>query len=72
MSPADSASALPTSDVPLNSLEIGWLMGAAVLRRAEDGDPVARRLYLKLKAAAIANGVEWYYGDPFPIESSER
>jgi hypothetical protein len=61
---------LPTSDVPLNSLEIGWLMAAAILDRAESGDKVAQRLYKKLKAAAIANGVEWYYGDPFPIEQA--
>lgn len=62
--------ALPESPVPLNSYEIGWLMAAAVLKRAEEGDGIARTLYLKLKAAAIANGVEWYYGDPFPIDQA--
>jgi hypothetical protein len=49
---------LPTQPVHLNTLELGWLWQA-----------VARALYLKFKAAAIANGVVWYYADPWPIEA---
>lgn len=55
--------ALPESPALLNSLETGWLL-AKVLPEAARGDRVARGLYVKLKACSIANGVEWYYGDP--------
>jgi hypothetical protein len=58
---------LPTQPVHLNTLELGWLW-YAVADRARDGDQIARALYLKFKAAAIANGVVWRYADPWPIE----
>jgi hypothetical protein len=66
---------LPESPITLNSLEIGWLLG-----RINFDDPSLAdaplfvwNLYRKLKTAAIANGVEWYYGDPaaMPKEPSE-
>ena len=60
---------LPTTPVQMNLLELGWLTtGGTVWDRAKTGDPVARALYLKMKAAAIALGVKWYYGDPWPQE----
>lgn len=60
---------LPTTPVALNVLELGWLL-AQVWQRAKEGDDVARRLYLKVKEAAISLGVEWYYGDPWPTENT--
>lgn len=66
---------LPTTPVPLNNLEIGYLMmvgirGSSLRKRCAEpeADPTARGIYLKLKAAAIALGVEWHYGDPWEIE----
>lgn len=56
-----------TTPVELNLIEQGWLM-VAVWDRAQRGDPYARSIYLKLKSAAVAAGVEWYYGDPWPLE----
>jgi hypothetical protein len=61
--------ALETISVELNLIELGWLtVGGTVWERAKAGDPIARALYLKLKAAAIGLGVRWYYGDPWPVE----
>jgi hypothetical protein len=62
---------LPTQPVPCNVLELGWLWHA-VADKAREGDPIARALYLKVKAAAIAAGVEWYYGDPWPLEDGSQ
>jgi hypothetical protein len=51
--------------VDINLIENGWIM-MAVWDRAKAGDVIARVLYLKLKAAAKAEGAVWYYGDPWP------
>jgi len=50
--------------VTLSMAEIGFVH-ALVWKRAADGDAVARSIYSKLKAAAIAGGAVWYYGDPW-------
>jgi hypothetical protein len=52
------------ASVDLDLVEQGWLM-QGVWAKARDGDQIARRLYVKLKEAAIACGVDWYYGDPW-------
>jgi hypothetical protein len=66
------ADKLPTAPVALNVLELGYLGAICPLwDRAAAGDPVARGIYLKLKAAAIALGVVWYYGDPWPVDGKE-
>lgn len=45
-------------------LEIGFLMAYVIEPRHRESQ-VARALYFKLKAAAIALGVDWsHYGDP--------
>jgi hypothetical protein len=51
------------SAIDLDLIENGWIL-AAVWRKAKNGDEIARSIYRKLKAAAVADGVEWYYGDP--------
>jgi hypothetical protein len=60
---------IESAPIEVDLIENGWLL-AAVWPRAREGDQVARALYLKLKAAAIACGVVWYYGDPWPIENT--
>jgi hypothetical protein len=52
--------------VSLNLIEIGWLMGQIIARgwAIKGDDPMARVVWRKLRAAAIAGGVEWRYGDP--------
>lgn len=52
-----------TTRVHLTVFELGYLLGL-VYDRAKATDPTAQGLYRKLKEAAIAAGVEWYYGDP--------
>lgn len=61
---------LPTVPVPLTLVELGWLTMAVWDRAKEGQDFVARALYLKIKVAAIALGVDWYYGDPWDIAAS--
>lgn len=58
-------------NVDLAVVELGWLM-IGVWQRSVEGDPFARAIYLKLKAATIASGVEWYYGDPWEIEGEKK
>lgn len=58
-------------DIDISVLEIGYLM-PVLWPKAESGDRIARGLYLKLRAAAIACGVVWYYGDPFDVEAELR
>lgn len=55
--------------IGLTLIENGWLTGA-VWERARDGDPIARRLFRKLKAHAIAAGVDWYYGEPWQDDTA--
>lgn len=57
--------------VALDLTETGWLM-ASIWEKAKGGDHIARRLYQKIKGAAVAMGVEWYYGDPWPLDSDPR
>jgi hypothetical protein len=59
---------LPTAPVELNSFQTGWLMAFVLPRAMNPNDVTARAIYLKLKAASIALGVEWYYGDPPGLE----
>jgi hypothetical protein len=62
---------LPETMVGLNLLEIGWLSASVWSRLATDPrDRTARALFPKLKVAAVALGVEWYYGElpPLPEE----
>lgn len=56
--------------VDIDTLECGYLI-AAIVGRARGGDMVARGLYGKLKAAAIALGVDWHYGDPWEEEGTQ-
>ncbi len=51
----------PTVDLTL--LESSYLLGL-LMSRVREGDPIARSAFDKLKANAIALGVEWCYGDP--------
>ena len=59
---------LPTTLVPLNLLEIGYL-NAFVWERCtgERWSPVARNLFTKLKEAAIELGIDWRYGELPPL-----
>ena len=50
--------------VSLGLIEIGWLTGVILRSRMGYDDPVSGRVWQKLKAAAIASGIEWHYGDP--------
>ena len=65
--PLQTDQGMPVAKIELNALQIGWLMGGLVWDRSKEGDPIARSLYLRLKAAAIACGVDWYYDDPWEV-----
>jgi hypothetical protein len=59
---------LPETPVPLDLVEMGYLMVQLWPRLKDDpADMVARSIWSKLKAGAIEAGVEWRYGDPPPL-----
>jgi hypothetical protein len=61
-----------TAPIEITIMENGWIL-AHVWPRAKEGDRIARSLYLKLKAAAIACGVPWDYADdPWPVDAEKK
>lgn len=56
--------------IDIDLIENGWIL-SAVWDKAKAGDLIARAIYRKIKAAAIPDGVVWYYGDPWP-EAAEK
>jgi hypothetical protein len=58
----------PTAPVEMTTMEIGYLH-AFLWGPAALGEPLARSLYLKMKAAAISLDVVWRYGDPWNVEA---
>ncbi len=56
--------------IELHLVEVGWLL-PGLMKRAAAGDLVARSIYRKLKAGAVAAGAVWVYGDPWPMGEDE-
>lgn len=56
---------LPTGSIEISVLEGGYLMSFIFQKLMKDpGDPIAGKLFDKLRANAVALGVKWVYGDP--------
>ena len=50
--------------VSMNLLELSFLLHA-VWEPAKHGDTIARALFTKVRAAIIAEGIDWKYGRPW-------